>query len=434
MNLYTWKDVESHDKRDDKWIVIDGEVYDITQWSKKHPGGSKVISHYAGQNATQAFNAFHSDISIPSKYLKAIHKGSLKEEEKQISNIDQDFQNLRETVHKLGMFKPSYWFYGLNMFHVIALDVVAYFILRYFGIGWMPFIISLAISVVVQIQSAYLAHDFGHTSVFGTKYKIDSFLERICLGFMKGGSAKWWNHMHFQHHAKPNVLNKDPDTRLEALFVVGDVMPVKVAERKKDSMPYNWQHRYFLVIGPPFLFPVYFLYALNRHILTRREYLDFFFTICYWTRYWYLYGGLLGFTSALAFQLVMRVFESSWFTWVSQSNHIPMSIEEDDAKPWLRLQLNATCNVEKSAFNDWFTGHLDFQIEHHLFPTMPRHNLYKIQPLVKSLCAKYDLNYEVKPLLKSFKDIVRSLKKSGQIWLKAYTRFHGSNACNNNSS
>ena len=47
-----WHEVEQHTNVSDKWIVIDGEAYDITNWSKKHPGGSRVISHYAGQDAT----------------------------------------------------------------------------------------------------------------------------------------------------------------------------------------------------------------------------------------------------------------------------------------------------------------------------------------------------------------------------------------------
>ena len=59
-----------------------------------------------------------------------------------------------------------------------------------------------------------------------------------------------------------------------------------------------------------------------------------------------------------------RVIESHWFVWVSQSNHIPMEIDEDKARPWLALQLHATCDIERNAFNDWFTGHLNFQIEH----------------------------------------------------------------------
>lgn len=32
--------------------------------------------------------------------------------------------------------------------------------------------------------------------------------------------------------------------------------------------------------------------------------------------------------------------------------------------PLSPLQLAATCNVEQSFFNDWFSGHLNFQIEH----------------------------------------------------------------------
>ena len=56
--------------------------------------------------------------------------------------------------------------------------------------------------------------------------------------------------------------------------------------------------------------------------------------------------------------------ESHWFVWVTQSNHIAMTVDRDRQLTWLEMQLAATCNVEKSAFNDWFTGHLNFQIEH----------------------------------------------------------------------
>ncbi|KAG5200117.1 hypothetical protein JEQ12_006596 [Ovis aries] len=85
-----------------------------------------------------------------------------------------------------------------------------------------------------------------------------------------------------------------------------------------------------------------------------------------------------------------------------------------------RDKVLATCNVEYSFFNDWFTGHLNFQIEHHLFPTMPRHNCHKVAPLVKSLCAKHGLPYVNKPMLKAFGDILRALKKYGALWKEAY--------------
>ena len=59
-----------------------------------------------------------------------------------------------------------------------------------------------------------------------------------------------------------------------------------------------------------------------------------------------------------------RILESIWFTWVAEANHLTMNIEHDADQPWLKLQLAATCDFEKSFFNDWFTGHLNFQIEH----------------------------------------------------------------------
>ena len=50
---------------------------------------------------------------------------------------------------------------------------------------------------------------------------------------------------------------------------------------------------------------------------------------------------------------------------VTQSNHVVMDVSPDKPNSsWFRMQLNATCNIEKSYFNDWFTGHLNFQIEH----------------------------------------------------------------------
>ena len=47
-----WEEVQKHDKRHDKWIVVDGGVYNITEWANRHPGGRRVISHFAGQDAT----------------------------------------------------------------------------------------------------------------------------------------------------------------------------------------------------------------------------------------------------------------------------------------------------------------------------------------------------------------------------------------------
>jgi len=56
---YSFEEVKQHNTKDDAWIVIDNSVYDVTKFAKFHPGGSVILSR-AGNDATDAFHAFHS--------------------------------------------------------------------------------------------------------------------------------------------------------------------------------------------------------------------------------------------------------------------------------------------------------------------------------------------------------------------------------------
>jgi len=422
-SLYKWSEVKEHTSKTDKWLVIKDQVYDISSWANKHPGGSRVISHFAGQDATEAFRAFHNDIDAVTKYMKPLHRGTLHDDASKNQEVKEDFDTLRDSAEKMGLFKPSIMFYVLSLGHILMFEVLAYLVFAYYGTGWIPFLVSLLFNTIVQAQTGWNQHDYGHLSVLKTS-KLNHWFHLFTMNFIKGASADWWNHLHYQHHAKPNCLNKDPDVRLDAVFVVGEEMAKRTAEKKKSSMPYNWQHHYFFAIGPPLLFPVYFQFMIFRHTISRKKWLDLFIMCMFYMKFFTLYIPVLGLAGALGYYFLMRVMESHWFVWVAQSNHIPMNVDVDRERPWLALQLNATCNVEKSQFNDWFTGHLNFQIEHHLFPTMPRHNLYKIAPLVKSLCEKHNIPYVVKPLSTAFADIIRQLKHSGEIWHHYYHAYH----------
>ena len=55
LKSYGWEEIGKHTHRDDKWIVIDGLIYDITSFQKRHPGGARIIGHYAAQDATVCF-------------------------------------------------------------------------------------------------------------------------------------------------------------------------------------------------------------------------------------------------------------------------------------------------------------------------------------------------------------------------------------------
>lgn len=50
--VYTRQDVAQHKKYTDCWVVLHGQVYDVTKWLPKHPGGARILMHYAGEDAT----------------------------------------------------------------------------------------------------------------------------------------------------------------------------------------------------------------------------------------------------------------------------------------------------------------------------------------------------------------------------------------------
>lgn len=49
---YTWEEVQKHNRTGDQWLVIERKVYNVSEWTKRHPGGSKVLEHYIGEDAT----------------------------------------------------------------------------------------------------------------------------------------------------------------------------------------------------------------------------------------------------------------------------------------------------------------------------------------------------------------------------------------------
>lgn len=133
-------------------------------------------------------------------------------------------------------------------------------------------------------------------------------------------------------------------------------------------MPYNHQHKYFFLIGPPALVPFFFQWYVFYFVIQRKKWVDLAWMITFYIRLFLTYVPLLGLKAFLGLFFIVRFLESNWFVWVTQMNHIPMHIDHDRNMDWVSTQLQATCNVHKSAFNDWFSGHLNFQIEHHLFP------------------------------------------------------------------
>lgn len=424
---YSLEDVGQHTDRDDRWIAIDRYVYDVTNWARKHPGGEKIISGYAGQDASEAWYAFHPNKPYVSKFMKSIVIGRVKEDRQHLiggqpskeTSLLEDFRKLRTVAETAGYFRPSPLFYVFQVAHILLLEGLGWWIMWNFGTGWLSYIVAACCLTTAQIQAGWSQHDYGHLSVFAST-RLNHYFQVFLLNFIKGASSDWWNFRHYNHHSKPNVLTKDPDITLAPLFLVGDAIAKEYGEKKRRYLPYVNQHKYFFFVLPPLLLPIYFNIEIPYFLIKRRRWQELFWMITFFVRWQFMFGSMLGFWGVFGIYLFVRFMESHWFVWATQMSHIPMYVDYDQKRDWVTTQVMASCNIEQSWFNDWWSGHLNFQIEHHLFPTMPRHNLAKVAPLVKSLCQKYNLEYTNKPLLTAFSDIVKSLKKSGQMWYDSY--------------
>jgi len=81
-----------------------------------------------------------------------------------------------------------------------------------------------------------------------------------------------------------------------------------------------------------------------------------------------------------------------------------------DQDEWFRMQVATTLNVDCPWWQDWFHGGLQFQVEHHLWPRLPRHNLRRAQVLVKQFCKEHEVEYRNLPWIEAQVQLIKKLK------------------------
>jgi fatty acid desaturase len=95
-------------------------------------------------------------------------------------------------------------------------------------------------------------------------------------------------------------------------------------------------------------------------------------------------------------------------------NHKGMpTLTDAEELDFLRTQVLTSRNVRGSRLVDFLLGGLNYQIEHHLFPNMPRPNLRHAQPLVRAFCQEHDLPYSEATMFGSYAEAIRHLHSVG---------------------
>ncbi len=133
----------------------------------------------------------------------------------------------------------------------------------------------------------------------------------------------------------------------------------------------------------------------------------------YWSLFALFLTQLGGWPQAITFFMVSQMSFSLYNVSVFAPNHKGMAmLSDDEPLDFLRTQVLTARNVRGSRFVDFWYGGLNYQVEHHLFPTMPRNQLSKAQPIVEQFCRERGVPYHETSLGRSYVEIFQHLNST----------------------
>ena len=411
------------------WLAYKGKVYDVSGW-EDHPGGSVIFTH-AGDDCTDVFGAFHPASAL--KDLSRFEIGVL--DESRIPQKQKDFERayreLRAKLIAMGLFNASPLYYVYKVLTNLAILATSVFLAVSFDSMVMHIVGAVFLGLFWQ-QCGWLAHDFLHHQVFKTRALGD--LAGIIVGnLFQGFSVQWWKSKHNSHHAVPNLHESSPDAADGDPDI--DTMPIlawtlKMAESAKDSSLGRFMIRWQAVFYFPvllfarlawayqswvFVFGGYGQHSVKGAALDRKKMayplLEKLALILHYT--WVLaimyHMPLL---NALVYFLVGQTSCGLMLAIVFGLGHNGMAVYPANERPdFWKLQVTTTRNVTSTPFVDWFCGGLQYQVDHHLFPMLPRHNLKKVHTLVESFCKEQGVSYHEADMLTGTIEVLEHLQK-----------------------
>lgn len=326
-------------------------------------------------------------------------------------NPTSEYSGLLSTVRDAGLLRRRTGFYYV-MFSALVLSmggIVTGFVLL--GDSWFQLLIAAALGIVLT-QFAFLAHEASHRQVFESG-KANDVAGRTLANLVVGISYSWWMTKHSRHHANPNVLGKDPD-------IARDVVSFTPEDAARSRGAYAWLTRRQ---GYAF-FPLLLLEGINLHLhgfrtvfgkgKVDKRWVEISMLVTRVGLYLAVVFWALPLGMAFAFIGVQMGVFGLYMGASFAPNHKGMPILPKEARvDFLRRQVLTSRSIRSTWFTDLYMGGLNYQVEHHLFPNMPRPALRRAQVIAKEYCATHQIPYTETTLMESYAIVVRYLNTVG---------------------
>ncbi|MEX1077612.1 MAG: acyl-CoA desaturase [Homoserinimonas sp.] len=326
-------------------------------------------------------------------------------------NPTTEYSSLLNTVRDAGLLQRRTGFYYM-VFSIITLalgGVVTGFILL--GDSWFQLLMAAALGIILT-QYAFLAHEAAHRQIF-TSGKLNDAAGRTLANLFVGISYSWWMTKHSRHHANPNIVGKDPD-----------IEPDFVMFREEDTAKTSGIYAWALKRQGYLFFPALMLEGFNLHIhgirtvfgrgKVDRRWLEISMILTRLSAYVAVIFLMLPVGMGFAFIGVQLAVFGVYMGASFAPNHKGMPILPHDSKvDFLRRQVLTSRNIKGNWVMDTFMGGLNYQIEHHLFPNMPRPHLRKANEITKEYCETHNIPFTETTLTQSYGIVIQYLNRVG---------------------
>lgn len=322
------------------------------------------------------------------------------------------YKDLLQSVKREGLLSRTYGFYGALTGTLVLALAGTLTGMVFAGASWWQLPIGIILAVVFT-QLAFLGHEASHRQVFTSKKANDQF-GRLVATLLVGISYSWWMNKHTRHHANPNQVAHDPD-------IDSDVLAFQPEQAEGKGKLHSW----FLKHQGTFFFPLLFLEGLNLHVQGLRYILDrrnpvqqrsleiTFLAVRLIGLPLLIFSTLppLAGVGVLAVQLgFFGLYMGASFA----PNHKGMPQVPAELKlSFFHKQVLTSRNIIGKGMTAVFGG-LNYQIEHHLFPSMPRPHLARAAQIVKDYCARFEVPYTAVTATESYRAVIRYLNSVGR--------------------
>jgi fatty acid desaturase len=326
------------------------------------------------------------------------------------TRVAQPYAELKSRVEAAGLMSKRPGYYALMLITNAMLFGGTLWILMLVHSVWATALIAATLGVVSG-QLGFQLHDSGHRQMFASR-RLNTVIGIVTGNGLLGMSHGWWVDKHNRHHGNPNHIDLDPDIDIGV-----------IAYSEEQAMAKRGLARWIVRHQASLFFLLVCGLAWTMHFKSVR------FLVRTKERLRWVEAGVLC-LHALAFPALLFLMVGPWrallviviqkcvggfyLASVFAPNHKGMpQIEKGGELDFLRSQVLTSRNVRSNPITDLLYGSLNYQIEHHLFPTMPRCNIRRAHKIVRDYCAEVGVPYHETSIYRSYREILSFLHEVG---------------------